>query len=99
MWGCILSDGSCVINRSLVQTVVIFITNSLIVDSLRGERRFSCTWHPDLRLLSQLLQSAVLNEFQGLIIVLFCVAAWIGIRIFQATMAEFGIAPPSVYEG
>ena len=29
-----------------------------------------------------LLQSAVLNEFQGLIIVLFCVAAWIESRIW-----------------
>ena len=37
-----------------------------------------------------LLQSAVLNEFQGLIIVLFCVAAWIGIQ--NLGYAEFGVA-------
>jgi UDP-GlcNAc:undecaprenyl-phosphate GlcNAc-1-phosphate transferase len=37
-----------------------------------------------------LVQSAVVNQFQGLIIVLFCGAAWIGIQ--HLGYAEFGVA-------
>lgn len=47
--------------------------------------------------LFSLVQNALTNEFQGLIIVLFCVAAWIGIQ--HLGYVEFGIARQMFMKG